>query len=93
MTADHQDLVHLIDQAIAEASKVNPGGQAERCGRLIAGLQAIRQQALSGALEPSQGGSTLGLSREVADWIESLDAPLLKAVGAIERFYQERYRP
>lgn len=86
------DLVALIDQALAAAAQLKQPAQAERCGRLVAGLQSIRSQALAGTLEASQGGSTLGLAREVADWSDTLDSPLLQAVGAIERFYQNDYR-
>jgi hypothetical protein len=35
---------------------------------------------------------TLGLTRQVADTADSLSAPVLQAVGEIERFYQERYK-
>lgn len=87
------DLVQLIDQAIAAAADVQQPAHAERCGRLVAGLRSIRSQALSGTLEASQGGSTLGLAREVADWSDALDSPLLQAVGAIERFYLNDYKP
>jgi hypothetical protein len=31
------------------------------------------------------------LARGVADWVNSLDSPLLKAVGAIEQYYQRHY--
>jgi hypothetical protein len=51
----------------------------------------IKSQAITGQLEPSQGISTLGVAREVADWVDSLDSPLLKAVGAIEQYYQHHY--
>ncbi len=52
-------------------------------------LKTIKSQALAGQLPPSQGIVTLGLAREVADWIDSLDSPLLKAVGKVEREYQK----
>jgi hypothetical protein len=93
MSAIQSDLLALIDKAIAAAAEVNQPAQAERCGRLVTGLRSIRSQVLAGTLEASQGGSTLGLAREVADWIDSLDSPLLKAVGEIERLYQNDYRP
>lgn len=93
MNTTHADLVALIDKAIAAAAEVTQPAQAERCARLVWALQSIRSQVLCGTLEGSQGGSTLGLAREVAGWIDSLDSPLLQAVGAIERFYQNDYRP
>jgi hypothetical protein len=52
-------------------------------------LKSIKNQALAGQLPPSQGIVTLGLAREVADWIDPLDSPLLKAVGKVEREYQK----
>ena len=58
--------------------------------RLLAALLAVRQQALSGTLEASRGGSSLGLTRGVADWIDSLDAPILKAVAEVERIYRRQ---
>lgn len=54
-------------------------------------LQRLKYQVLEDQLEPSKGVLTLGLSREVADWIGSLDSPLLKAVGLIEQYYQQYF--
>ncbi len=58
--------------------------------RLLAALLAVRQQALSGTLEASRGGSSLGLTRGVADWIDSRDASILKAVAEVERIYRRQ---
>lgn len=63
--------------------------QAAQLNNLISALQAIKKQVIADQLEPSQGILTLGLSRGVADWVDSLDSPLLKAVGAIEKYYQK----
>jgi hypothetical protein len=35
---------------------------------------------------------TLGLTRGVADLGEPLDSPLIQALGAIEKYYQEHCR-
>jgi hypothetical protein len=85
------DFIRLIDHALEIAEQIRRGNQGEQLNNLIGVLQAIKNQVVAGQLEPSQGISTLGLSREVADWIDSLDSPLLKAVGAIEQYYQIHY--
>jgi hypothetical protein len=82
------EFIRLIDYALEIAVQISGESQTEQLNNLIAALKAIRSQAMAGCLEPSQGISTLGLSREVADWIESLDSTLLKAVGAIDQYYQ-----
>ncbi|SRR5579883_1364066 len=92
-----ETFVKLIDQAVETAEQMRqqqqvqqPGsGQQERLNSVINALQSIKTNAQSGKLEPSGGNLTLGLAREVADWIEPLDSPLLKAVGEIEQYYQK----
>jgi len=83
------EFVRLVDHALKVAEQMKSGNQKEQINHLISTLQTIKRQATAGQLEPSQGTSTLGLSRGVADWIDSLDSPLLKAVGAIEKYYQQ----
>ncbi|MBD2250070.1 hypothetical protein [Nostoc parmelioides] len=84
-----EKFLHLIDQALKIAEQMRTElAHSERLNNVITVLQSLRNQALAGQLEPSTGTSTLGLAREVADWVEPLDSPLLKAVGAIEAFYQ-----
>ncbi len=83
--------IRLVDRALEIAEQMRLGNQAEQINNLIRALQAIKSQAITGQLEPSQGISTLGLARAVADWIDSLDSPLLKAVGAIEQYYQRHF--
>jgi hypothetical protein len=82
------EFIRLIDYALEIAVQIRGNNQTENLNNLIAALRTIRSQAIAGHLEPSQGVSTLGLSREVADWIDSLDSTLLKAVGAIDQYYQ-----
>lgn len=83
------EFINLIDPAIAMAEQMSVKQPSERLNNVIGRLQSIKNQALGGQLESSQGVSTLGLAREVADWIEPLDSPLLKAVGTIEEYYQK----
>ncbi len=88
MDAKITEFTQLIDQAIQQAEKTDQKGKSERLNNLIQGLETLKQKAISGELEASQGVATLGLSREVADWVEPLDSPLLKAVGQLEEYYQ-----
>ena len=88
MDAKIAEFTQLIDQAIQQAEQTSQNNQSERLNNLIQGLESLKQKAISGELEPSQGVATLGLAREVADWIETLDSPLLKAVGQVEEYYQ-----
>lgn len=86
-----EEFIKLIDKAlgIAEQLKQPEFSNLERLNSVISHLQSIRIKAQAGKLEPSGGSLTLGLSREVADWIEPLDSPLLDAVGEIEQYYQK----
>ena len=84
-----RELVQSIDQAIAVAEQMRKTERSTRIEGLISVLKTIKSQALAGQLPPSQGIVTLGLAREVADWIDSLDSPLLKEVGKVEREYQK----
>ena len=85
------EFIPLIDRALEIAEQMKGENQLKQLNNLIAQLQAIKSQAIAGQLEPSQGILTLGLARGVADWIDSLDSPLLRAVGAIEQYYQKHY--
>ena len=71
-----------------------PGGQALATARPGEGGYWLRAWRLE-LVRP--GGEPLVLEAPAAqdgtDWIDSLDAPLVKAVGAIEHSYQEHYRP
>ncbi len=90
MTNNTTEFIKLIDQALEIAEQTSTeSGTKEHLNNAIAALKSIRTQTLAGNLEPSGGISTLGLARGVADWIESLDSPLLAAVGAIEEHYQK----
>lgn len=84
-----RELIQSIDQAITVAEQMPKTERATRIEGLISVLKTIKSQALADQLPPSQGIVTLGLAREVADWIDSLDSPLLKAVGKVEREYQK----
>lgn len=85
------EFTQLIDQAAELAQSMNTQNPSEYLNHLMSALQTLKNQALEGQLEPSQGTVTLGLSRQVADQIGSLDSPLLKAVGAIESYYQDNF--
>lgn len=86
-----REFISWIDRALEIAERMKGENQPKQLNNLIAQLQAIKSQTIAGQLEPSQGILTLGLARGVADWIDSLDSPLLKAVGAIEQYYQKHY--
>jgi hypothetical protein len=89
METNMRELIQSIDQAITVAEQMRKTERSTRIEGLISVLKTIKNQALAGQLPPSQGIVTLGLAREVADWIDSLDSPLLKAVGKVERNYQK----
>jgi hypothetical protein len=89
-----ETFIKLIDQAIDTAEHMRQQqqpefNQQEHLSNVINALQSIKITTQSGQLEPSGGNLTLGLARDVADWIEPLDSPLLKAVGEIEQYYQK----
>ncbi len=92
MNKSTQEFIQLIDHALMVAEQTNSQLNIEQLSRVISQLQHLKSQVLSQRLEPSQGLITLGLSRGVSDWIDSLDSPLLKAVGAVERFYQQHWQ-
>ncbi len=94
METKTEEFIKLLDQAIDIAEQMRRDKQpefrySERLNNLISTLQSIKSNTLIDKLEPSGGISTLGLAREVGDWIEPLDSPLLKTVGAIEEYYQK----
>ncbi|MEM8722390.1 MAG: hypothetical protein AAGE84_24370 [Cyanobacteria bacterium P01_G01_bin.39] len=89
MESKKLEFIQLIDHALKIAEQDKSQNQVEQLNNLTGVLQTIKSQALADQLEPSQGSLTLGLSRGVADWVDSLDSPLLKAVGAIEQYYQK----
>jgi hypothetical protein len=94
MNIHKQEFIQLIDQALNMAKQMDASPQgagnsnAEGLKKLIPILQTLKSQVLEDTLEASVQNSTLGLAREVADWITPLDSPLLSAVGAIEAHYQ-----
>lgn len=92
MDSRNSDFLGLIDQAVAVAGKAAGGLDAGRRQQLVAVLHGLKGRIQSGQLEPSGGVLTLGLTRQVADSVDSLAAPVLHAVGEIERFYQERFK-
>lgn len=89
MASSLHDLLPLIDGALEVADRQPQGAHGERVSQLIGVLRGLRSQVQAGTLEPSVGGASLGLSRGVADWLDPLDSPLLKAVAAIEARYQQ----
>lgn len=96
MNTHKLEFIQLIDQAlqIAEQMGKSPQGagnsNSEGLKKLIPILQTLKTQVMEDTLESSTQQSTLGLSREVADWITPLDSPLLTAIGAIETYYQSQ---
>jgi hypothetical protein len=85
-----QEFVNLVNQALEVAEQILPeSGERERLNNVVMQLQYIRTQAQNGQLAPSEGNTTLGLAREVSDWIANLDSPFLSAIGAIEQYYQK----
>jgi hypothetical protein len=88
METNFKEFTTLIDSALGIAEQMQLEQPGESLETAIRALQSVKDQALAGQLAPSQGTTTLGLARGMADWIESLDSPLLKAVGAIEEYYK-----
>ena len=86
-----QEFLQLIDQALTQSEQVRQQvtSHAEQLNTLVSELHHIKANVLSDRLQPSEGTLTLGLARGLADWIEPLNSPLLEAVGAIERYYQQ----
>ncbi|MGB5596111.1 MAG: hypothetical protein WBM32_20715 [Crocosphaera sp.] len=93
METKKAEFITLIDQGIniAENMQVKNAENQERLNNLIKVLSQIKQNVINDKLATSQGVTTLGLSREVADWVESLDSPLLTTMGQIESYYQQKY--
>ncbi|HIK08076.1 MAG TPA: hypothetical protein IGS40_25900 [Trichormus sp. M33_DOE_039] len=92
METQTEEFIKLINQSVVIAEQMrSQSGQSQRLNNVISVLQSVKNKVMIGELEPSEGNATLGLAREVADWIEPLDAPLLKAVGAVEAYYQQYF--
>ena len=85
------EFIRLIDRALEISKQEKSPKQAKQFDNLARVLNNIKSQVIAEQLEPSQGISTLGLSRGVADWVDSLDSPVLEAVGAIELYYQQHF--
>ena len=83
--------IQLIDRAVKIAEQMRSINKSNNLNRLITVLKDIKNQIITDKLEASKGITTLGLARQVSDWIDSLDSPLLKAVGEIEKYYQKEY--
>ncbi|MFB2893956.1 hypothetical protein ACE1CI_13685 [Aerosakkonemataceae cyanobacterium BLCC-F50] len=93
MEAKKQEFLQLIDRAIGLSEKMQgtTPNSTEKLNTLVSELQRIKANVMSDRLQPSEGTLTLGLAREVADWVEPLNSPLLDAVGAIELYYQQQF--
>jgi hypothetical protein len=92
MATPTEEFIKLINQSVAIAEQMcHNSEQSQRLNNVISVLESVKNKVMIGELEPSQGNTTLGIAREVADWIEPLDAPLLKAVGAVEAYYQTHF--
>ncbi len=93
MQTAKENFLQTIDNAISIAKTTENSEPLikEQINNLIKVLKQLKRDTLNDALEPSPGRVTLGLSRNVADWIEPFDSPLLKAVGDIEKYYQQQF--
>lgn len=89
--AKKEEFVRLIDHALNQSEEMahQVPARADQLHPLVSELHRIRADVLADRLQPSQGTLTLGLARGLADWVEPLDSPLLEAVGAVERYYQQ----
>ena len=98
MNAKIEEFIKLIDNALQIAEEMLKTRQSdqsdfllkERLSNVIRVLRRTKNNAINGNLTLSGGVLTLGLVREVADWIEPLNSRLLEAVSAIEQYYQEQ---
>ncbi len=98
MNAKIEEFIKLIDNALQIAEEMLKTRQSdqsdfllkERLSNVIRVLRRTKNNAINGNLTLSGGVLTLGLVREVADWIEPLNSPLLEAVRAMEQYYQEQ---
>jgi hypothetical protein len=96
---DHtsKGFVNLIDRALEIANQrlaLQTSGAPDSAPKgalenIIRALHFYRDAAVSGKLEASNGVVTTGLLREVADWGESSESELFRAVRAIERYHLE----
>lgn len=91
MESKNKELITLIENAITVSNQVKLEENFECLNSVINRLQKLKIQVSENQLPPSKGILTLGLSRGVADWVSSLDSPLLKAVGNIEKYYQQNF--
>ncbi len=99
MEPQTEEFLKLINQAIEIAQQMCRDQQlkqpefsySQHLNGVLNVLQSLKNQTLTGNLESSGGSGTLGLARNVADWIEPLDSPLLHAVGLIEQYYQQHF--
>lgn len=91
MESKNQELIKLIENAIAVSNQIKLEKNADYLNNVINILQNLKTQVVENQLTSSEGVLTLGLSRGVADWVDSLDSPLLKAVGNIEKYYQQNF--
>ncbi len=87
------EFIQLIDNAVEIAKKMQlqETKNQEMLDNLLKKLTKIKNQVINDNLSPSEKSVTLGLSRQVSDWVESLDSPLLTAVNKIDKYYQQKY--
>ena len=93
MKNNQLEFIKLIDNAldIANEMQLKEITNQEMLDNLLNKLTIIKNQVINDNLSASQKGVTLGLSRQVSDWVESLDSPLLTAVSKIDKYYQQKY--
>ncbi len=93
MKNNQLELIQLLDNAVEIANKmqVEETTNQEVLDNLLNKLTTIKNEVINDSLSPAQKRTTLGLSRHVSDWIDSLDSPLLTAVSKIDQYYQQKY--
>ena len=93
MKNNQLELIKLIDNALEIANEMHlqETKNLEMLDNLLNKLTKVKNKVINDQLSASQQGATLGLSRQVSDWIESLDSPLLTAVSKIDKYYQQNF--
>ena len=82
-----QERIKLRDQGVPDSA---PPGALEY---IVKGLSEYREEATSGKLPPSRGVVTIGIQREIGDWLEqSSDSALFKAARDLEDYYLDKLK-
>ena len=98
MDAKTQELVSLIDQAIAmaqdrlgakRAGQDDPSTEAG-LEQIISGLQYRRDEAVSTGFEVFDVGVNLGLARAALEY-DVPDSDLIRKIGDVERYFTKHF--